>query len=54
MPSLRRQWLGYKNENENKTDDKSSLNRQPSFNNESYGTSRFNPIFETTSGVTST
>ncbi|CAF1565505.1 unnamed protein product [Rotaria magnacalcarata] len=52
MPSLRRQWLGYKNEN--KTDDKSSLNRQPSFNNESYGTSRFNPIFETTSGVTST
>ncbi|CAF3302856.1 unnamed protein product [Rotaria socialis] len=53
-PSLRRQWLGYKNENESKTDDTSSLNRQPSFNNESYGTSRFNPIFETTSGVTST
>ena len=54
MPSLRRQWLGYKNKNESTTEDTSSLNRQPSFNNESYGTSRFNPIFETASDVTPT
>jgi hypothetical protein len=52
IPSIRRRWFGINKKEENCKDDLSSLSRQPSFHNFPLGSSRFNPIFESTTGTT--
>lgn len=54
LPSIRRQWVERKPKVEEKTLDTSSPTPpQQSFTNATYGASRFNPLFERTTGVTS-
>ncbi|CAF1426181.1 unnamed protein product [Adineta steineri] len=54
VPSLRRRWLGDKKKDENNNVDISSLSRQPSFHHLTLGSSRLNPLFEPTTGTTTT
>ncbi|CAF3321512.1 unnamed protein product [Rotaria sp. Silwood2] len=54
IPSIRRRWFEYKEKRERKIIDMSALNRQPSFHQFTFGTSRFNPVFEPAPGTTTT
>ncbi|CAF1280289.1 unnamed protein product [Adineta steineri] len=55
IPSIRRRWLNNdKPNNERKFDDLPTLSRQPSFHHFTLGPSRFNPMFEPTTGTTTT
>ena len=54
VPSIRRRWFGNNEKEERQFTALSSLTRQPSFRDLSLGSSRFNPIFEPTTGATTT
>jgi hypothetical protein len=54
IPSIRRRWFGTDEKEENQIGDLSSLSRQPSFRNFTFGSSRFNPIFESATDTTTT
>jgi hypothetical protein len=54
IPSLRRQWFGNNQKEENQLADILSLSRQSSFHNLPLGSSRFNPIFEPATNKTTT
>ncbi|CAF1013743.1 unnamed protein product [Rotaria sp. Silwood1] len=54
IPLIRRRWFEHKEKYESKIVDISSLSRQPSFHQFTFGTSRFNPVFEPAAGTTTT
>jgi hypothetical protein len=54
IPSIRRRWFGTNEKEESQIGDLSSLSRQPSFRNFTFGSSRFNPIFESATDTTTT
>jgi len=54
IPSLRRQWFGTNQKEENQFADILSLSRQSSFHNLPSGSSRFNPLFEPATDKTTT
>jgi len=54
IPSLRRQWFGTNQKEENQLADILSLSRQSSFHNLPSGSSRFNPLFEPATDKTTT
>ncbi|CAF4363275.1 unnamed protein product, partial [Rotaria sordida] len=51
IPSIRHRLFEYKEQHENEIIHKSSLSRQPSLHQFTFGTSRFNPEFEPQAGT---
>ncbi|CAF1185139.1 unnamed protein product [Rotaria sordida] len=54
IPSIRHRWLYGQDKKEEKHEDISTLSRQPSLHQFTLGSSRFNPLFESTIGTTTT
>ena len=52
VPSIRNRWFGINEKEDNSIIDLSSLSRHPSFHQMSSNSSRYNPIFEPSTGIT--